>query len=103
MTVAKKLEQYYPGDEAWYKFSALAKTEIEAAAFNTDGAILSRLKEHLKHHEDLAYVIYYFFYNDSLNWIERSIPILDDLKPIECLDSQALIHRLRASLLRTPL
>ena len=43
------------------------------------------------------------FYNDSINWIERRIPALDNLMPIECLASEELTNRLREVLLRTPL
>lgn len=98
-----KLEQYYSGDEAWYKFVAIAKDAINTADFNTNKDTLELLKEKLSPQEDIAYVAYYFFYNDSINWAERQIPALDYLQPIACLDSKTLTQRLREALLRTPL
>lgn len=98
-----RLEQYYSGDDAWYNLVEIAKAEINTPDFNTDKNILNNLIEKLKYHEDIAYVSYYFFYNDSIKWAEREIPILDNLKPIECLDSKELTNRLREALLRTPL
>ncbi|WP_024470190.1 hypothetical protein [Treponema pedis] len=97
------LERFYSGDDVWYNFTEIAKEEVCSAGFNTDKSILDKLKRKLKDNDDIAYVAYYLFYNDSLNWIERRIPALDNLMPIECLESKELIDRLREVLLRTPL
>ena len=97
------LEQYYSGDNVWNYFVKIAKHEIASAAFNTNKSFLAKLKRKLKKHNDIAYVAYYLFYNDSINWIERRIPALDNLMPIECLASEELTNRLREILLRTPL
>ncbi len=97
------LEQYYPGDEAWCDFVEIAKDAINAPDFKTDKSILENLSERLQGKTDLAYVIYYFFNNDSLQWIDRQIPILGNLSPIQCITSKDLINRLREALLRTPL
>lgn len=98
-----KLEKEYSGDEIWYQFAETAKKEVNSSDFNADYDILNKLKECLKPHEDIAYVAYYFFYNDSIKWIERAIPILGNISPIECLSSRELTNRLREALLRTPL
>ena len=98
-----KLEEKYSGDEAWYIFVEIAKKEINSPNFNTDYDTLDKLKEIFKPYQDIAYVIYYFFYNDSIKGTERSIPILGNISPKDCLNSKELINRLREALLRTPL
>lgn len=97
------LEQYYSGDDVWDNFVEIAKKEVGSAGFNTDKSILDKLKRKPRDNDDIAYVAYYLFYNDSINWIERRIPALDNLMPIECLVSEELTNRLREVLLRTPL
>ncbi len=42
------LEQYYSGDDVWNYFAKTAKHEIASAGFNTDKAILAKLKRKLK-------------------------------------------------------
>lgn len=103
MKMDVKLENEYSGDEVWSHFAETAKKEVDSPDFNTDYDILNKLKEYLNPHEDIAYVAYYFFYNDSIKWIQRAIPILDNISPMECLCSKELINRLREALLRTPL
>ncbi|UTC67011.1 MULTISPECIES: hypothetical protein [unclassified Treponema] len=94
------LEQYYSGDDVWDNFVEIAKKEVASAGFNTDKSILDKLKRKLKDNDDIAYVAYYLFYNDSLNWIERRVSVLDNLMPIGCLSSEELTNRLREVLLR---
>jgi len=97
------LERYYSGYDVWDNFAEIAKKEVGSAGFNTDKSILDELKRKLKDNNDIAYVAYYLFYNDSLNWIERRVSGLDNLMSIECLASEELTNRLREVLLRTPL
>ena len=77
--------------------------KVDSPYFNTNYDILNKLKEYLNPHEDIAYVVYYYFYNDSIKWIQRAIPIIDNISPMECISSKGLINRLREALLRTPL
>lgn len=103
MKMDAKLENEYSGDEVWSHFAETARKEVDSPDFHTDYDILNKLKEYLNPHEDIAYVAYYFFYNDSINWIQRAMPILNNISPMECLCSKELINRLREALLRTPL
>jgi len=96
-----KLEQYYSGDENWNSFVNIAKVDFIKMNFDIREIELLILK--LMGNDDLAYVIYCFFNKDGVNWLERKIPILDYLTPLECLQSVSLIRRLREALLRTPL
>ena len=87
-----KLENEYSGDEIWSHFAETAKKEVDSPYFNTNYDILNKLKEYLNPHEDIAYVVYYYFHNDSIKWIQRAIPIIDNISPMECISSKAVSY-----------
>lgn len=97
-----KLEQYYAGDDIWYKFARTCKEEVERMKTDEDPQRIASLKEKLKNDEYLTYVIYYHLDSDSLDWVERQVPALNHLTPLECLESESLTLRLREALLRMP-
>ena len=90
----RNLEQYYDGEDNWYKFSSVFGDDW----FNSDyqRTLLNQLENRL----DLAKVIYYHFDNSSLEWINETLPILDGLSPIECLKSKETENRLKVCLMR---
>ncbi len=87
-----QLEQYYPGDDKWIAFSALYRTMPEPAVFTELKSIFPD--------EALAYVIGGIFGDVALAWIEREIPALDNLRPMDCLGNTGLEKRLKTMLMR---
>ena len=51
---------------------------------------------------DLAMVIDWLTNGGGLHWIQLPIPVLDDLKPLDCLNDDLLLKRLRTALMRFP-
>lgn len=92
-----KLEQYYSEDDNWTNFVDIAKE-----CFNAEDKFKKSLINALNGYSDIAIVVYYRLESDSLEWIQRKIPALDNLKPIECLQSEKLINRLKECLMRMP-
>ncbi|MDF3827670.1 MULTISPECIES: hypothetical protein [unclassified Pseudocitrobacter] len=90
------LEQYYSGDNDWAalsklyeKYQGLEDVVKLSNEFNGDLALSS--------------VIYgkvgkYYY----LKWIERKIPALNDLSPLDCNDDLILNIRLKEMLMRMP-
>lgn len=89
-----RLEQYYTGDEEWIRFSGLYS--------NTTGSIVSELENILKD-RSVANVIDGILGNTSLVWIYKKVPALDNLRPVDCMDDQALKKRLKTMLMRMDL
>lgn len=88
-----KLEQYYPGDESWNQFTSYYR---DLPSTNN----LLELKKMLNNDEVLAKTIDGLVGQTATSWIMRSIPALDDLRPIDCLNSINLLNRLRTMLMR---
>jgi len=89
------LEQYYPGEEDWIIFTDLYR--------NIPGsAMLSELESKLKD-RSIAIVIAGILGNTSLEWINKKIPALDNLRPVDCVDDPGLQKRLRTMLMRMDL
>ncbi len=49
-----------------------------------------------------AKVIYAKLGAESLEWINKKIPALDNLTPVECLTAPLLLKRLKEGLMRMP-
>ena len=91
------IEQYYPGDERWERFVNFYRKKL------TDFTSISILSAKLDHHEDLSIVILGLMGDEnSISYIETKMDILEGLSPIECLQSENLIKRLKVALLRYP-
>lgn len=91
-----KLESYYVGDEAWGRC-----VEIYSAHYLDDNA--RELAKKLNNNLDLAVVIYgKRGLNEALWWIEREVPALNGVKPIDCLRAPQLLKRLRECVMRMP-
>ncbi|MBW1294978.1 hypothetical protein [Aquimarina litoralis] len=89
-----KLEQYYDGDQNWLKFSELFNEIWENTKFQNE------LLELLNGKVDLARVIYYHNRENSIIWLNTKVPALDNLTPIECLNNDLYINRLKVCLMR---
>ena len=93
--VGAGLEEYYKGDAAWRDFAAAVENEIG----------ICPLKESIEKSipdSDLANVICFLVGSHSLEWINKQIPALDGMTPVECMNSEAGIRRLKAALMRMP-
>ena len=89
-----ELEQYYKGQSSWDKFIEVFDNNWKDSEFQKD--LLSKVDNRI----DLAKVIDYHFGETSLNWLDKNIPALDNLTPLECLKSDNLINRLKVCLMR---
>lgn len=89
------LEQYYPGEEEWITFSDLYRNKPEAAIPNE--------LENIFKDRSVAIVIAGILENTSLEWINKKIPALDNLRPVDCVDDPGLQKRLRTMLMRIDL
>ncbi len=89
------MENYYPGDNEWSKY-------VNFYTEYNDGNVY-RLLKLLNNHLDMAIVIYgYFGMEESLRWVTYKIPVLNNLRPIDCLENEALLKRLKTALMRLP-
>lgn len=96
--MAHSLENYFSGDESWRMFVDLYRETWDACDFQTE------LIEKLNMHIDIAIVIYGKMTqkNRILSWINTAIPALDELSPIDCLETEILLTRLKTMLMRMP-
>ncbi len=92
----ENLERYYTGDKNWFAFVKLYDELWENNKEQLE--LLTQLNNHL----DLAKVIYGKFNTNAIKWINFHIPALDYLTPLNCLESEELIKRLRECLMRMP-
>ena len=90
-----QLEDYYCGDEAWANLANLYK-ELP----NSNNTFV--LKDILKDDNNLLLtkVIEGKVGDVALDWIYRKIPALNNLRPIDCIDSPILYKRLKTMLMR---
>ena len=80
-------------------FNNLARTydtDWESCTFKQD--LLKSLNNHL----DIAIVIYGTLLDASMSWISTSVPALDDLSPIQCMNTPSGMKKLKQVLLSFP-
>jgi hypothetical protein len=88
------LEEYY-NDDLWKKYISLYSSFWN----NTDYQL--KLLDDLNNNIDLAMVIYGIFEDDSHIWINKKIPALGkELSPVNCLEKDYLLKRLKTLLTR---
>ena len=87
-----EIENYYINDEAWENFAKICKN-IETKHTKE---LLTLLNNDIK----LVNVIEYRVLENSLDWITRNIPALNNLRPIDCVNDDNLLKRLKECLLR---
>jgi hypothetical protein len=91
------LEEHYDGDEAWNNFVSYY-TNIQS---NLDQDTFRQLKRSMSNKEDFAVVIAGLFEKENVfTWIKSKPPALEGVSPIECLQQDHLIKRLRVVLMR---
>ncbi len=95
MTEKKDLEIYYSGDDDWNEWVDMCKKD-----FWTNSEYQNTLLQKLNEKLDLAVVIYGRLEKESIDWIDKKVPALGYLTPLECLKSKNLILRLRECLMR---
>ena len=86
------LENYYAGEDCWEN---LAKNYENIETMNTK-ELLNLLNNDIK----LVNVIEGIVGNSSIMWIKRNIPALNNMKPIDCINNDFLLIRLKECLLR---
>ncbi|MCW1148234.1 hypothetical protein [Flavobacterium lacisediminis] len=87
-----ELEKYY-SEENWKGFS------ITFQSVNAPNDLIMSLNDD----EELAKVIFGILEKDCNNWLNKNIPALDNLKPLECIEEEHLLKRLKVCLTRIPL
>ena len=90
------LENYYSGDFAWHRFLSLYED-----CWN-DNSTTTQLITYLKGNVDIAKVIYGKFGESSLSVITQSVPALEGLSIIDCVNDLNHIRRLKECLMRMP-
>ncbi|MCU5771728.1 hypothetical protein N5923_08865 [Erwiniaceae bacterium BAC15a-03b] len=90
------LEHYYAGDEKWKNCA-----DFYAEDYLDDNARL--LAKKLDGNLDLAVIIYgKIGLKEGLWWVEREVPALEGVKPVDCLKDPELLKRLRECVMRMP-
>lgn len=90
------LEEYYPGDDAWIKFSQCFDNEWEKCPSQSE--VLQSVSGEI----DIAKVVYGSFLAGYSQWLEMSVPALSDSTPTECLKTEIGEKRLKTMLMRMP-
>jgi len=91
-----RLERYYLGEAGWDDF-----VKLYAEDFLDENAHILSAK--LNGALDLAIVIYgKRGLREAEWWIEQKVPMLDNIRPLDCLDDIELLKRLRECLMRMP-
>ncbi|WMJ72295.1 hypothetical protein RCC89_03825 [Cytophagaceae bacterium ABcell3] len=94
--MSEGIEQYYglEGDRDWENVIKTSMSVWKESDYQKE------LVDKLKGRKDLAIVIYDRLGEHSLDWLEKKVPGLEYLTPLECLKSQKLLQRLKEALMR---
>lgn len=90
------LEDYYRGEHAWRLFADSFAADWKLCGFKSELIVA------LGGREDLAKVVFAAVGDAALSWIASPIPALTNLTPLECLQSESLLRRLKVMLMRMP-
>lgn len=89
-------EAEYMGDRTWYEL-------VKAFDGVYNDADVDILTDKMEGARDLAIVVNgKIGVRGGLEWSERKIKMLDNLRPVDCLDDPGLIKRLRQYLIELP-
>ena len=94
MNAPVRLEQYYPGDEAWDRFVAAAPRGFENFGDS------KTLQLALGGDTEMAAVVYAIVGDDAVDWALGPKEMLDGLSPAACLSDAPFRRRLRTMLMR---
>ncbi|MEZ5007636.1 MAG: hypothetical protein R2753_05720 [Chitinophagales bacterium] len=89
-----ELENFYKGDEDWRN-----RVTVDSKLW-TNSVSQIELLEKLDNHLDIAIVVNGKLGDSSLSWIDGEIPALENLKPVDCLQSESFMKRLKVCLSR---
>ncbi|PKV51538.1 uncharacterized protein DUF2384 [Aquimarina sp. MAR_2010_214] len=89
-----ELEKYFDGQKSWLDFLSNFNEEWKSSEFQK--SLLNKLNNQI----DIAKVIYFHIGENSLEWINKKIPALDNLTPLECLKTEKTTNRLKECLMR---
>ena len=84
------------GEESWIKYS----NSFNEFWTNTDFQL--KLLQKCNGRLDIAKVIFFHLREDSLKWMNSSIPALGNLTPLKCLKDENLRNKLKTCLFRFP-
>ncbi|MGN6086298.1 hypothetical protein [Trinickia sp.] len=90
------LENHYSGDESW-----AALEELGLRKHREVPTVLS-LSRVLYEDLGLACVIYEVIGSGAFAWLDHKLPVLDHIRPLDCVGDPILIKRLREALMRFP-
>ncbi len=76
------LEKYYIGDSAWNRFVEIFRDDWDQCVFKDE--IVNKLNGFV----DISIVVCGQLGDQATSWIEKKIPVLDDLTPIDCTRSK---------------
>jgi len=90
------LEQFWKDEDinGWKKYVQLCEQFWNGKDYQLD------LLKELKYEYEIAVVVNHNLGKSALIWIYNSIPALENLKPIECLENESLKVRLKMCLWR---
>lgn len=92
----KRLELYFPGEESWTTYASYFREHW------TDSALQLQLLKICGDRQDFASVIHFHMLEGSIVWMNSPIPALDHETPLNCLEDEILINRLKVCLMRFP-
>ncbi|MEM7015539.1 MAG: hypothetical protein AAF585_29115 [Verrucomicrobiota bacterium] len=95
------LEDHYSGDTAFYSFARTEEPELDKEFAAWDHR--ERLIEMCDGDQLIARVVFHFMADRAIKYMESSIPALEGLTPLECMETDFGKARLKEFLLRTPL
>jgi len=90
------LENYHSSDAVWHRFAALFLDEWQTCQFKDE------LLSALDNDKEIAAVIYGSVWQNALQWIDNSVPALDNITPRECMKTEDGRKRLKTMLMRMP-
>jgi hypothetical protein len=94
------LEEFYSGDKAFAAYASTPDPDLDAQLAAWSGR--AALAELCGGDELLARSVFFVASIDALEYMQRSVPALDGLSPVECLRTDLGIKRFKECLLRTP-
>lgn len=91
-----KLENHYSGDKDW---AALEELGLRA---HRDVPMVLKISKALDGDLGLACVIYEVIGGGAFAWLNQKLPVLDNIRALDCVGDSVLIKRLREALMRFP-
>lgn len=81
-------------EENWIRYAELFQDQWDATELQLE------LLETCNGNVELARVIHFHLADNCIDWMHRKIPALDDMKPVDCLETEDLLKKLKGCLMR---